>query len=141
MFDVMETRPKEKDTYKAAIVAIAIRLDTAEEIAMMLAQFNHETGNFKYMNELPGNSKHYFEQYEPGTKKGKDLGNTVIGDGEKFKGRGFHMITGRYNYAEATKLYNQTRLLGEAKIDLEKFPELVAARPDIAARIALLYWY
>lgn len=60
----------------------------------------------------------------------KMLGNTEPGDGARFIGRGFLQITGRANY----------RKLGQmAGIDLEAEPEL-AARPDIAVRLACAYW-
>jgi putative chitinase len=59
-----------------------------------------------------------------------DLGNTEPGDGARFIGRGFLQITGRANY----------RALGERLgLDLEAEPEL-AARPDIAVRLACAYW-
>ncbi len=60
----------------------------------------------------------------------RSLGNTRKGDGARYIGRGFLQITGRANY----------RRLGEmAGVDLEAEPEL-AARPDIAVRLACAYW-
>lgn len=57
-----------------------------------------------------------------------DLGNTQKGDGVRFRGRGFVQITGRAGYAYWSKR------LG---VDLVGNPQL-AARPDIAAKIAVL---
>ena len=58
------------------------------------------------------------------------LGNSEPGDGARFIGRGFLQITGRANY----------RALGRRiGVDLEAEPEL-AARPDIAVRLACAYW-
>jgi putative chitinase len=62
--------------------------------------------------------------------KAKALGNTQAGDGAKYKGRGFIQITGKANYT------NAGQALG---IDLVNNPEL-AAKPDIAAKIAVWYW-
>src|SRR5690606_24265284 len=53
------------------------------------------------------------------------------GDGYKYRGRGFIQLTGRANYAAAGAY------LG---IDLVNNPDL-ASDPDIAAAIALWYWY
>jgi hypothetical protein len=67
----------------------------------------------------------YFDKYEPGTKIGRDLGNTRPGDGFLFRGRGYVQITGRANYRKASER------LG---IDLVVFPD-EALKPEIAAKI------
>lgn len=54
-----------------------------------------------------------------------DLGNTQPGDGRRFAGRGYVQITGRANYAKASKLIGR---------DLVADPDL-ALNADIAARV------
>ena len=71
--------------------------------------------------------KSYFKKYEPGTPIGKALGNTVPGDGYKFRGRGHVQLTGRRNYAKAGKAFG---------VDLVKEPDL-ALSPDISARVLI----
>ncbi|MCA3304091.1 MAG: hypothetical protein INF98_18205 [Roseomonas sp.] len=61
-----------------------------------------------------------------------DLGNTQPGDGRRFKGRGYLMITGRANYARSSERLG----LGQGLI---VSPE-DAARPEVAARIAVSYF-
>ena len=58
------------------------------------------------------------------------LGNTELGDGYKYHGRGFVQLTGRYRYTE------YSRLTG---LDLVHHPELASER-DNAATIAIAYW-
>lgn len=54
-----------------------------------------------------------------------DLGNTVLGDGKRYMGRGYVQITGRTNYRKASILTGK---------DLIANPDL-ALEPDIAAKI------
>jgi putative chitinase len=100
------------------------------ELIAFLSQVAHETMNFKHMVEIGGS--HDFKKYDPNYAPGKarQLGNIKPGDGEKYKGRGFIQITGRYNYAKAGEALN---------LPLEQKPELVE-RPDIAAKVAIWYW-
>lgn len=102
------------------------------ELAQFLGQMKHESWNFERLKEKPM-GKGYFEKrygikYAP--KTAKILGNKLPGDGEKYHGRGFVQLTGRDNYRMASQA------LG---IDLLNRPEL-AAKPDIAAKIAVWYW-
>lgn len=107
----------------AAIVAFfdAGLLDTELRLAHFMAQLIHESGTFRYMEELASGSA-----YEGRA----DLGNTQPGDGAKFKGRGPIQITGRANY----RLYGQ-----QLGIDFERHPEL-PAYPSIGLQVACAFW-
>jgi putative chitinase len=97
------------------------RVNTPERKAAFLAQMAHESGNFKYMEEIKDGSA-----YEGRA----DLGNTQAGDGKRFKGRGFIQVTGRKNYTQAAK---------DLDLDLVNSPEDAATEGN-AARIAAWYW-
>lgn len=101
------------------------------ELAQFMAQCAHESADFSRMKEMGG--KNYFiKKYDPkhSPKTAKILGNTKVGDGERYHGRGFIQITGRDNY----------RMAGDAlNLPLEQKPDL-AADPKVAAKIAVWYW-
>lgn len=96
-------------------------IDSIKEKAAFMAQMDHETMGFKKMTET-GSGAQY--------NGNRVLGNFFPGDGERFKGRGYIQLTGRSNY----KKYGD--MVG---VDLVHNPEL-AARPDIAAKVAIAYW-
>lgn len=96
-------------------------LDTGLRLAHFMAQLQHESGSFKYMEEIASGAAY---EGRP------DLGNTQPGDGRLFKGRGVLQVTGRANY----------RRFGRAiGIDIEQHP-LIAAVPSISLHLALEYW-
>jgi putative chitinase len=119
-------KPLEKILYNHAVKAGL----SGDELAQFMAQCAHETNDWNSLVEYGGSLD--FRKYDPkfAPKKAKILGNTKIGDGARYKGRGYIQITGRYNYTKASKA------LG---IDLVNKPEL-AQHPDTAAEIALLFW-
>lgn len=65
------------------------QINTSLRIAMFLAQVGHESGSFRYLQELASGAAY---------EGRKDLGNIQPGDGVRFKGRGVIQITGRSNY-------------------------------------------
>jgi predicted chitinase len=118
--------PHERFLTKAAVAA-GIK---GEELAQFLAQTAHESHNFKSMVEYGGSLD--FRKYDPkyAPKKAKALGNKKVGDGAKYKGRGYIQLTGRYNYKRA----------GEALgLPLEAKPEMVET-PEVAAQVAVWFW-
>ncbi|QRN97885.1 LysM peptidoglycan-binding domain-containing protein [Archangium violaceum] len=96
-------------------------INTPKRQAAFLAQLAHESGEFRYMEEIASGAAY---------EGRKDLGNTEPGDGKRFKGRGPIQLTGRANYRAAGKA------LG---IDLENNPTR-AADPDVGFRTAAWFW-
>lgn len=92
--------------------------------AYILATAWHETA-FTMQPITEFGKKAYFDKYNAGTKLGASLGNTLPGDGYKFRGRGFVQITGRRNYQKASLATGR---------DLVINPD-AALDPDIAADI------
>ena len=107
----------------------ACGVNTLLRVAAFAAQLAHESGEFRWMEEIWGPTAAQLG-YEPPTAKAARLGNTQPGDGKRFKGRGPIQITGRFNY----KKYGD--LLGA---DLTASPERAAA-PDVAFLTAGLFW-
>ncbi len=96
-------------------------INTPRRQAAFLAQLAHESGEFRWMEEIASGAAY----------EGRlDLGNTQPGDGVRFKGRGPIQLTGRSNY----------RAAGQALgIDLENNPRR-AADPDVGFRTAAWFW-
>jgi predicted chitinase len=107
----------------------AYGVDTKQRTAALIAQLAHESGEFRWMEEIWGPTDPQRRYEPPGTLAAR-LGNTQPGDGKRFKGRGPIQITGRFNYMK------YGALLG---IDLVAKPEL-AATPEVAFATAGLYW-
>lgn len=126
-FSSIQNNPLAQQLLKAAQTAGL----KGAELAQFMAQCKHESWDFSRLKELAG-QRHYFNRYDPkhNPRTARILGNKQRGDGERYKGRGFIQITGRNNYEQASRALN---------IDLVKNPDL-AARPDIAASIAIWYW-
>jgi len=96
-------------------------LDTPLRLAHFMAQLAHESGGFRYMEEIASGAA-----YEGRA----DLGNTQAGDGKRFKGRGPIQLTGRANY----------RTFGrKVGIDIEAHPEVVAL-PSFGLLVACIFW-
>lgn len=98
---------------------------TQLRIAAFIAQIGHESGQLRYVREIWGPTAQ-----QAGYEGRADLGNTVKGDGSKYRGRGLIQITGRANYEAC----------GEALgLDLISRPELLE-QPQHAAMSAAWFW-
>jgi predicted chitinase len=121
------------------------------ELDQFMSQAAHETANFTATVEA-GTKPYFIKKYEPVFKKhpkthkwildpktnqpqnfnkvARRLGNTQAGDGTKYIGRGYMMLTGRDNY---------TRCGAALGMDLVNHPEL-AATQDGAIKTAIWFW-
>lgn len=98
---------------------------TKLRIAAFIAQVGHESGQLRYVREIWGPTAQ-----QAGYEGRADLGNTVPGDGSKYRGRGLIQITGRANYAAC----------GEALgLDLVNQPTLLE-QPQYATMSAAWFW-
>lgn len=96
------------------------------ERAHFLAQCSHESGGFAWKKEFASGAAYEFR---------KDLGNKFVGDGVKYKGRGYIQITGRANYQ---KYQNYLTSIG-SKVDIMEGPEALQGN-YFAADSACFWW-
>jgi predicted chitinase len=120
-------KPLEKYLLKEALAAGIVGV----ELAQLMAQCAVESEYYTRLRERGGPSRFrrlYDLMHSP--DRAKDLGNTKPGDGERFYGRGFIQLTGRWNYTKASKAFG---------IDLVNNPDLLL-KPDIAAKASIWFW-
>ena len=118
------TRTSSIATYLPYVTAAlsAFALSDAGLIAVALGTIRAETEGFTPIAELPSRfntlpGQPPFSAYE------NRLGNKTVGDGERYRGRGFVQLTGRDNYERYGKLLD---------IPLADTPD-VACAPEVAA--------
>ena len=101
------------------------------ELVAFMSQMAHESENFSDMIEDISHER-AAKKYGKG-KIAKILGNKSKNDAIRFKGRGYIQLTGRWNYEWMQK---------ELGIDLTSSWTAAqeAAKPEIAAKIAVVYW-
>ena len=94
-------------------------------VAAFIAQVGHESAQLRHVREIWGPTAQ-----QAGYEGRSDLGNTVKGDGSKYRGRGLNQVTGRANYAAC----------GEALgLDLITRPDLLEL-PQYATMSAAWFW-
>ncbi len=130
----------------------AYNITTDLQVAAFLAQCAHESANFTVLKENLNYSadalskifKKYFPTLlsaQPFHRKAEDIankvygnrmGNTLPGDGFKYRGRGLIQVTGKENYTACSKyLYNDDRLITDPDFLLSK---------EGAVKSACWYW-
>jgi predicted chitinase len=85
------------------------------------------------LDEIKKNPEAFAELvYGRETEMGRGMGNTSVGDGWKYRGRGFIGLTGKANYAAASQsLFGDDRLVQN--------PDLISSDPRMAAKMTA--WY
>lgn len=89
------------------------------DLAYMMATAWLETGHTMQPIKEYGGPSYYTRMYDirgSRPKKAKELGNTSPGDGARYPGRGYVQLTGKSNYAKASKKFG---------VDFVKYPDKV----------------
>ena len=88
-------------------------INTPARMRHFLAQVGHESGGLRWMMELASG-----DAYEGR----KDLGNTMVGDGPRYKGAGAIQLTGRFNYQKFADFIKDPAVMDGAAYVANKYP-------------------
>jgi putative chitinase len=77
-------------------------IHTPPRMRQFLAQIGHESGGLRWLKELADGTAY---------EGRRDLGNTIPGDGPRFKGAGAIQLTGRANYEEFATFIGDLRVM------------------------------
>lgn len=99
------------------------KINTELRLIHFLSQIGHESGEFRYTEELASGENYEWR---------KDLGNTKPGDGVKYKGRGLIQLTGKYNYIAFSKYMNTDNIV--------HYPDCVKDDYELCVMTAFFYW-
>ena len=131
------------------------KINTPERLSNFLAQVNYESGYMNYIEEkftysakrllqvFPKYFKTVEEEANEYAYKPEKIANRVYanrmgngdeqsGDGYKYRGRGLLQLTGKNNYLEFSKWYNDSKIFVDS-------PDLLL-QPQFAALSAFFYW-
>lgn len=85
-----------------------------------------------FITNLTNDCNRFFEfVYGYNTSAGKRLGNTLPGDGSRYRGRGVFQLTGKDNY---------TSFSAATGIDVVGNPELLVTDLDVSIKAAIWFW-
>lgn len=123
---IIMTKRQTIETYQPALSSEMSRnaINTPLRMAHFLAQIGHESGAFRYSEEIASG-----QAYEGR----RDLGNFKPGDGKRFKGRGLIQLTGRKNYQDFGKFVGKDLLTDEGA-------RSVATNTKLAVLAAVWFW-
>lgn len=120
------------------------QINTPNRVVHFLSQVGHESLSFRHVREIWGPTRQqllYERDHNAPWKRGPNernriafaLGNTQVGDGRWFMGRGLIQITGRTNYTAASRaLFGDDRLI--------RNPRLLEV-PEYAVKSACWWWH
>ncbi len=101
------------------------------ELAQLLAHVLHESGAFRYVQEVWAPTK-----AQLGYEGRADLGNTEPGDGRRFRGRDLLQVTGRANYRDLTRW---ARARYPDAPDFERWPDKLISAEWLGLGV-IWYW-
>lgn len=102
------------------------QINTPERVSAFLAQLAHESGEYRWMEEIWGPTA-----AQQGYEFRVDLGNTQAGDGYLYRGRAGIGITGRANYQKLTN---------DSGVDFVGDPDK-AMQPQYATEASGWFWW
>lgn len=97
---------------------LKFKITTRARAAAFIAQTAHESGGYRYREEIASGAAY---------EKRRDLGNTRAGDGVRFKGRTFIQITGRSNYTAVSKALGHDFVKAPGDLAQQRYAALGAA--------------